>query len=279
MDRRRSLRGHRAPLSAGSIDCDRHEVTAIRRRLSLAGCESKGPISIHYFKALSEHLTAEHGAQLRQTGVPRYAGSGRIGSIICGNSLRWMISAFQTRSETTPARSDPSSTISRRSPRSGAGSRGASLRSWQVTPIELGYPYAGSGQVCAPNLRVESSFVRRPRAQWFTDFPVVTEWVDDPSQPPTMRFNHWRRWDCTGALRTVQYRFRIVDHQQRPARRAADRLRAEAVHACICGYYPEPGAPHIELRHDVVALAHAVEDGCLECRPVEGHRSACSIHP
>lgn len=118
-------------------------------------------------------------------------------------------------------------------------------------------------------LLVESGLVWRPRIDWSADFPLVTEWINDPTDPPTVPITYRGYFGGPDTHSSVQYGFRIVDHEEGPARRSADRLRAESVHTRAGGDNPEPCALHAKLCHDVVSVADAVEDRRPERRLIE----------
>jgi hypothetical protein len=63
-----------------------------------------------------------------------------------------------------------------------------------------------------------------------------------------------------GADRICEDRVGVIDDQQGPARRAADRLRAEALHARPRRPDPEYGVAHGQLRDELVSLADAVKN-------------------
>jgi hypothetical protein len=82
-----------------------------------------------------------------------------------------------------------------------------------------------------------------------------------------------------GADRICEDRVGVIDDQQGPARRAADRLRAEALHARRRRPDPEDGVAHGQLRDELVSLADAVKNARTKRRLVERDSGACTVDP
>src|SRR5262249_16157656 len=66
-----------------------------------------------------------------------------------------------------------------------------------------------------------------PRPHRPPHFPLMTKRIEDPAPPRTVLIGHFGCRCGTGPYRLGKHRVGIIDHQQSPARRAADRLRAE----------------------------------------------------
>ena len=71
----------------------------------------------------------------------------------------------------------------------------------------------------------------------------------------------------------------VIDHQQGPARRAADRLRAEAAAARPGRCHPEGCIANGQLRDDIVSLADAVQNSCAKRHLVERNRRTGAVEP
>jgi hypothetical protein len=83
----------------------------------------------------------------------------------------------------------------------------------------------------------------------------MTERVEDPAQPPAVLVCHLR---CRGGADLDGLRehcVRIINHQQGPAGRAADRRRAEPRRVRPARGNPEGRLPDRQLRNDIVAFA------------------------
>src|SRR5262249_46676189 len=98
----------------------------------------------------------------------------------------------------------------------------------------------------------------------------MTERIENPAQPPAMLIGHLRGRRGTGGYRAREHRVGIIDYQQDPARRAANRLRAEPRPLRPARRNPERGVSDRELRDDVISLPHPVKDPGTEGRLVEG---------
>jgi hypothetical protein len=88
----------------------------------------------------------------------------------------------------------------------------------------------------------------------------VAERVDDPAQAPAVLVGHRGRRDGAGPHRLRVQRVWIVDYQQGPAGRAADRLRAESRPGRAARGNPEGRVPDCQLRDDLIAFADPVPD-------------------
>jgi hypothetical protein len=52
----------------------------------------------------------------------------------------------------------------------------------------------------------------RPMAEGSANLPLVTEWIEEPAQPPTMLTGHLGCWRCTSRNGLREHRVGIVDH-------------------------------------------------------------------
>ena len=132
--------------------------------------------------------------------------------------------------------------------------------------------------------RTEAWFGRRasrwrPRAKWFPNLPFMAEWIEDSAQPPAVLVGHPGRHRGPGPNRLREHRVRIIDHEQSPARRTADRRRAETGCFRTAGRHPERGVADRQLRNDVIAFADLVKDHGTEGRLVERNRCGSTIDP
>ena len=62
------------------------------------------------------------------------------------------------------------------------------------------------------------------------NLPFMTEWIDDPAEQPAVLVVDWRGLGCAGGHRLPDNALGIFDDEQRPAGRAIDCARAEALH-------------------------------------------------
>src|SRR6266571_4942324 len=129
---------------------------------------------------------------------------------------------------------------------------------------------------CAAGWRVSG---RRPGPDRRADLPLVPERIDDPAQTPAMLIANGGLLRGAGVDRPPHHGVGIIGHQQRPARRAAYRARAEssAVRPGRC--HPERRPADGELRDDVIALPGLVKDACPERVRVESDGLASTLNP
>jgi hypothetical protein len=71
----------------------------------------------------------------------------------------------------------------------------------------------------------------------------------------------------------------VIGHQQGPARRAADRARAEPSPVRPRRCHPERRLAHGELRDDVVSLPYPVKDAGTERLRIESDGLASALNP
>ena len=107
----------------------------------------------------------------------------------------------------------------------------------------------------------------------------MTERIDNPAHPPAVFVGNLRYGGSTRTHRPVKDGIGIIDHQQSPARCAADGLRAEAAAARPCRCHPECGIANGQLRDDIVSLTDAVQNGCAKRHLVEGNRRTGAVEP
>jgi hypothetical protein len=124
-----------------------------------------------------------------------------------------------------------------------------------------------------------STLARRPLAEWPPDLPLVSEWVNDPTQAPAMLIADRANLMGAGVDRLREYRAGVVDDEQRPTRCSVDRLGTEAPSVRRCSRHPEGSVTDCELHDNVVALAHAMQDDRTERRFIELDRRIGSIDP
>ena len=107
----------------------------------------------------------------------------------------------------------------------------------------------------------------------------MTEWIKNPAQTPAMLIGHLRRRCGTGPYRLREHRVGIIDYQQDPARRTANRLRAEPRPFRPARRNPECGVSDRQLRDDVISLPHTVKDPGTEGRLVERDSRISAVNP
>ena len=112
-----------------------------------------------------------------------------------------------------------------------------------------------------------------------TDLPLVTEWIDDPAQPPTVLIGHLGCRRGTGRDGLREHHIRIIDHQQSPACRAADRLRTETWSVRSAGRDPERGVPDRQLRDDLIPIPDSVQNRGPKGRLVERDSRRYALDP
>src|SRR5262245_45318515 len=83
-----------------------------------------------------------------------------------------------------------------------------------------------------PIVTTAERLTRRPRPERNADLPLLTERVDNPAEAPPVLVTHRRCLRRARGYRLSDDSVRVIDHEQRPARRAADRARAETLHLC-----------------------------------------------
>jgi len=121
--------------------------------------------------------------------------------------------------------------------------------------------------------------VRRPGAERPADLPLVPERIDDAAQTPAVLVASRGFQRGAGADRPPQDGVRVIGHQQRPARRAADRMRAEPPRVRASRCHPERRLADSELGDDVVPLPDTVQDTRTERFRVERDGLASAINP
>ncbi len=67
----------------------------------------------------------------------------------------------------------------------------------------------------------------RPASYGLADFPLMAKRIEDPAQTPAVLVGHLGGWSGTSPDRLHEGRVRIINQQQGPASRAADRPWAE----------------------------------------------------
>lgn len=88
----------------------------------------------------------------------------------------------------------------------------------------------------------------------------MTERVEDPAQSPAVLIGHLGCRGGAGLDGPGEHRVRVIDHQQGPASRSADRLRAQPRPVRPARGNPEGRVPDRQLRHDIVALANLMDN-------------------
>lgn len=72
---------------------------------------------------------------------------------------------------------------------------------------------------------------------------------------------------------------RIFHHQERSARRPLDIERTEALQLGRRRSNPKRRLSHLQLRHDVIAFAHKMNNHCAERSLIKGQRLAGTVNP
>src|SRR5215218_460822 len=78
--------------------------------------------------------------------------------------------------------------------------------------------------------RLCSDSARRPAAERHPDLPFVPEWIPDSAEAPAMFICHRCELECPRGHGLCHSGVRVVNDEQCPTRRAADRARAEPLH-------------------------------------------------
>ena len=115
-----------------------------------------------------------------------------------------------------------------------------------------------------------------------TGLPISHSWperIDDPAQTPAVLIANGGLLGSAGVDRPPHHRVGIIGHQQGPARRAADRARAEPPAARPGRCHPECRLADGQLRDDVIALSYAVQDARPERVRVERDGLASTLDP
>lgn len=107
----------------------------------------------------------------------------------------------------------------------------------------------------------------------------MTERIKDPAQAPAVLVGHLRSRGGAGPDRPREHRVWIINQQQGPARRAADRPRAEPRAVRSARGNPESRVPDHQLRDDLIAFAYLVLDPRAESRLVERDGRSGAIDP
>ncbi len=107
----------------------------------------------------------------------------------------------------------------------------------------------------------------------------MTERIENPAQTPAMLIGHLGCCRGAGRDRLSHHRVGIIDHEQGPARRAANRLRAEPRPVWPARCNPERGVSDRELRDDVTSLTDTVKDPGAEGRLVERDSRVSAVDP
>src|SRR5262245_8417237 len=92
------------------------------------------------------------------------------------------------------------------------------------------------GRACALQPPFLKEAARAPKSAWrpgaerLPDLPFVPEWIADSAHPPAMLVCHRSELGRSRGHGLGQSGIGVVDNEQRPARRAIDRARAEPFH-------------------------------------------------
>ena len=107
----------------------------------------------------------------------------------------------------------------------------------------------------------------------------MTERIEDPAKAPAMLVGHLGYRGGAGLNRLRVHRVRIIDYQQGPASRTADRHRTEPRTARSTRGHPERRVPDRQLRNNLVALAYPVKDPRAESCLIERDSRSSPINP
>jgi hypothetical protein len=107
----------------------------------------------------------------------------------------------------------------------------------------------------------------------------VTKRIDDPPQAPTMLVADLRDHDRPRRSRLADNRVRVIDHKEGPARRAADRVRAEPPRARVGRYHPEDRVANRELNDDLISIPDAMKHLRVERGRIERDCGARTVNP
>src|SRR6266487_734925 len=108
-------------------------------------------------------------------------------------------------------------------------------------------------------------------AQRSADLPVVTEWIDDAPETPSVIVHNRRYFGCACANGLCANRRGIFHNQEHPNRASAQRFGTEV--EVLWGFFgnPELGAGHRQLSD--TAAVHSVQFARAKRRFVEFNRS------
>jgi hypothetical protein len=107
----------------------------------------------------------------------------------------------------------------------------------------------------------------------------VTEGVEDPAKAPAVLVAHGGRGRGPGRDRPCKDRVGLVDQQQDPAGRPADRLRAEPRPVRAARGNPEERVADCQLGDDLIAFADLMQDPRTESRLVKRDRRGRATDP
>ncbi|HEY7264494.1 MAG TPA: hypothetical protein VH589_23800 [Trebonia sp.] len=107
----------------------------------------------------------------------------------------------------------------------------------------------------------------------------MTERIEDPAQTPTVLIDHLRCRSGTGLYCSGKQRIRVIDNQQGPASRAADRLWTEPWPVGSSRRNPERGVSDRQLRDDLITFAYLMKNSRAESYCVERDSRGSPINP
>jgi hypothetical protein len=107
----------------------------------------------------------------------------------------------------------------------------------------------------------------------------MTERIGDPADSPSMLVRHLRHGTRAGLHRPRDQLIRIIDHQQGPAGRTADRERAEPRPGSSARGHPERSLPDGQLGDDLISLTDPMNNPGAERSLIKRDRRRRALDP